>query len=324
MVNSRGCDSFLTLNLKVDTISNKSITRGFCPSKSYNFNGTLLSAAGTYNSTFKNAKGCDSFVTLTLLAYQNSNGNYTKHICDGEQYFFNNAMRSGNGIFIDTISNYTGCDSFLTLNLISHALPTANIFSLRDSICLGDTLILKASGGLRYTWNTKETNASIQIQPKINSNYTVTAYNDYCQHDTSKKIEVMFHLVEIKSNVDIVKSGDSIELTAVGNTPSRWVEWNPIKSTKNPLRYKPLKSEIVEVISKDSAGCIAKDLHRVEVQVGGRLIIPTGFSPNGDGVNDIFRPIFSGEVDIQTFDVFNRWGQKVHDYSEHKNWLGWP
>ena len=40
--------------------------------------------------------------------------------------------------------------------------------------------------------------------------------------------------------------------------------------------------------------------------------LPTGFTPNGDGLNDDFRPLGSGEFASEyQMTVFNRWGQQV-------------
>lgn len=42
------------------------------------------------------------------------------------------------------------------------------------------------------------------------------------------------------------------------------------------------------------------------------LLIPTAFSPNNDGVNDIFRPL-NKELTSITLQIFNRWGEKVYE-----------
>ncbi|MCB9303697.1 MAG: gliding motility-associated C-terminal domain-containing protein [Lewinellaceae bacterium] len=39
--------------------------------------------------------------------------------------------------------------------------------------------------------------------------------------------------------------------------------------------------------------------------------IPNAFTPNGDGLNDTFSPIFTCEVDNYDLQVYNRWGQKI-------------
>jgi gliding motility-associated-like protein len=47
---------------------------------------------------------------------------------------------------------------------------------------------------------------------------------------------------------------------------------------------------------------------------------PTAFSPNGDGVNDIFRPTPypTDGIEILEFEVFNRWGQKVFSTTDQR------
>ncbi len=49
--------------------------------------------------------------------------------------------------------------------------------------------------------------------------------------------------------------------------------------------------------------------------------IPNAFTPNGDNRNDFFNVVYSGNVEIVDFQVFNRWGQQVYNNSNNKQ--GW-
>ena len=53
------------------------------------------------------------------------------------------------------------------------------------------------------------------------------------------------------------------------------------------------------------------------------VYIPNAFSPNGDGVNDIFRAITSAGIQLFHFDVYNRWGELVWNTNDYtKGWDG--
>ena len=52
-----------------------------------------------------------------------------------------------------------------------------------------------------------------------------------------------------------------------------------------------------------------------------QVFVPTAFTPDGDGRNDLFRPIAVGISRIEYFRVFNRWGQLV--FSTTVNGKGW-
>ena len=49
--------------------------------------------------------------------------------------------------------------------------------------------------------------------------------------------------------------------------------------------------------------------------------MPNAFTPNGDGKNDIYRPILAGISSLDYFRIFNRWGQEV--YATVRNEAGW-
>ncbi len=117
LVNSVGCDSFLTLNLAIRATTTGTINTSICPGSFYLFNGINRTIAGAYLDTLVNSVGCDSFLTLNLTMFATSSGTFSQTICYGTRYLFNGLDRIASGPYLDTLRNVNGCDSFLTLNL---------------------------------------------------------------------------------------------------------------------------------------------------------------------------------------------------------------
>ena len=67
-------------------------------------------------------------------------------------------------------------------------------------------------------------------------------------------------------------------------------------------------------------GCMNKD--SVEIKVTPTLYIPNSFSPNGDMINDIFKPEYTGFVEIE-LSIFDRWGENIFRTEElNGGWNG--
>jgi gliding motility-associated-like protein len=64
--------------------------------------------------------------------------------------------------------------------------------------------------------------------------------------------------------------------------------------------------------ASNEEGCIAHDTINILVVKYSQLFIPNAFSPNGDGLNDVFEPKIVGYSLINAFSVYNRFGQKVY------------
>ncbi len=75
-----------------------------------------------------------------------------------------------------------------------------------------------------------------------------------------------------------------------------------------------------------SGSCFSRDTLRVHfIPCNGEpcLIFPNAFTPNGDEVNDIFRPIvLCGEMAMQEISIYNRWGQLIYENNDPGN-TGW-
>jgi hypothetical protein len=141
-VNYVGCDSIETLNLTVNRTTTATISAAICPGGSYLFNGVLRTVAGSYLDTFSNSVACDSVVTLNLTVLPTSVATISASICPGGSYVFNGVVLTVAGTYLDTLVNYVGCDSFLTLNLSARATSTG---SITTSICPGGSFIFNGS-----------------------------------------------------------------------------------------------------------------------------------------------------------------------------------
>ena len=72
----------------------------------------------------------------------------------------------------------------------------------------------------------------------------------------------------------------------------------------------------------DGNGCIGAAIITIQWQVPSySLKVPNAFTPDGDGLNDYFKPILEG-AELEQFSIFNRFGQLVYDNTNPEGWDG--
>lgn len=137
---------------------------------------------------------------------------------------------------------------------------------------------------------------------------------------------MLFDTIGVRVNVDTLPKitttpdtsiyrGAEIELYAYSAASK--LDWSPQSTIpSNPyltsIRVQPTDSTTYYVHVVDGNSCEGYDSVRVGVYSKNVLLIPTAFSPNGDGINDIFK--VAKHLNVKTlnyFDVYNRWGEKI-------------
>ena len=113
-----GCDSVVTLMLKVNDALTYTERVEICFGETYTFGEKVISESGEYTETFKTVDGCDSIVTINAVVLPDYRQIYNEVICAGEKftgYGFNEVSRSGS--YSLNLQSVGGCDSTVTLNL---------------------------------------------------------------------------------------------------------------------------------------------------------------------------------------------------------------
>ncbi len=143
--------------------------------------------------------------------------------------------------------------------------------------------------------------------------------------DTAAKAVTVEYFEGFAGNDTIIVKGESINFNASGGGSYTWTPATNLNNPNigNPTGYYPDTGHYYYIvhITSPSNLCAEDDSINVWVVDQGSLFLPTAFSPNGDGRNDVFKPIAIGYGLINYFRVFNRWGEQVF-YSTHMN-EGW-
>ena len=114
---------------------------------------------------------------------------------------------------VQKIVHINGCvDTFFT----SYHLAVNDTNSIQNfSICNGQFATLAVTGGTNYLWNTLDTTAAIQVNPTVNTTYTVTVYDsNNCVSIISKFVSVYNQTVNAWANTNLICSTDSAFICA--------------------------------------------------------------------------------------------------------------
>ena len=210
--------------------------------------------------------------------------------------------------------------------------------------CDEDTVQLNASGGDYYIWQPAQYLSNPNISnplafPPVSTNYTVTigniVGNDTCKNNLTTTVNVLpfaYNTNSISVSSTTISLGESVSVTLNGfaytGTLTVIPNTNVTTVTNSVVTISPTKTGEYTVYFTDQNGCrhALKTIY-VIVQTNecneGVVYLPTGFTPNNDGVNDVLyiRSNFVTEVYLT---IYDRWGEKLFETNDiKKGWDGY-
>lgn len=194
-----------------------------------------------------------------------------------------------------------------------------------DSLCLNRSVQLKASGAPFYTWTPatglSATNISNPVaSPQVSTVYQVVGYDTmHCFVDSALVTIRVMSLPTVDAGPDLTLSaGSSAVIQATASPDAVRFTWTPVTGLTSPNSLNPTvtagSDQTYTIKVANASGCTAQDQMRVIVTCGeGNIFVPNTFSPNGDGMNDVFYVRGKGIYAIRSLRIFNRWGEMVFE-----------
>ena len=220
--------------------------------------------------------------------------------------------------------NQAGCDS-LVIRTYQYTDLQAT-WLLTDETCAGyangEIEVTDVQGGvLPYAYRLHggpwQTDGSFPGLPPGSYDLEVRDAGD-CQLLISGQVIGAGEVLVIDAGPDrTAKVGDVIDLTVQSSSALAQVQWtatDPLSCSSCPqTALGPMTTSQTAVVNGVSdGGCPGQDLIWIEVSEQRRVYIPNSFSPNDDGINDIFRVFTLGDgAMIRNLAIYDRWGNAV-------------
>jgi gliding motility-associated-like protein len=267
-------------------------------------------------------------------------------------YLWSNSQ--GNSLSSDSIKNPDAFPSqtttyYVTANLghcqdhaseIVYVSPYPQVSVSADtSVCYGNTAQLHATTSAAYfTWTPtstllNETTLNPVAGPMQTTNYIIAVKDSfYCPktvYDTIT-VTVIPTVTVFAGNDTSVVLNQPLQLNATSNNSTVSYAWSPSSYMSNTAIYNPVvtitsssvDSIIYLVKATTPEGCAGTDSIKVIVyKTAPDIFVPSAFTPNSDGLNDVLKPTLVGIEQFEFFRVYNRWGQLIYSTSVAGN--GW-
>jgi gliding motility-associated-like protein len=307
-------------------------------------------SSGNYTATIEDSKGCTATRPVTILLADNlslATGNDIT-LCEGNSTVL---VASSNGTNFSwspsgSLNDATTLTPTATPSITTKYYVTAKlgVCSAEDSvmifvnpapiadagkdttICFGQSVQLNGNGGMTYMWSppTYLNNPNIN-NPEVNKPENSISYDlnvidvNGCKSLSSSTVNITVTppAKVFAGNDTTVAIGEPLQLNAVDINNSGFIQysWSPSYGLDNNSIANPVligeKNISYTVTATTPAGCVGTDEINIKVYQGPEIYVPKGFTPNGDGKNDLLRAIPVGIKEFKYFAVYNRWGQRV-------------
>lgn len=316
---NNGCDSIVSIQLTVNNSSIVNETKTVCSSY-LSPSGNTYTLSGQYYDTLLTSLGCDSIIITQLTILTPTQASISPVVCSSYTSP-SGIVYNQTGTYIDTLQNQNGCDSIITINL--SVVGTLNVNAGPDiTICSGESITLNGAGATTYSWSNGVSN-NTPFSPTVTTNYEVIGTDgNGCSGKDSILVSVnnppSIAFNSILPDCEGGVSG-SINVSVTGSSPFTY-QWSNGSNTQNLLNVSAGNYGVTVTDANDCSSIANFNLQDGE---GDCLIVPTGFSPNGDNENDKWNIIGIEQFTKNQVQVFNRWGQTVFESNGTAvNWDG--
>jgi len=244
------------------------------------------------------------------------------------------------GMYTVVVTNNSGCTSPVSMatTIVQNPATQSPVVTAsgNTSFCAGGSVLLKASAGTTYQWymgGSPISGATAQtFEANASANYSVLVTNSNgCNSGTSSPVAVVVNTMPkvpvVIANGPTTFCKDQFVILStprVNELQYQWLLNGTVLqgATTDTLRVSDEGSYSVR--TTNSSGCATTSTATATyISCANGIYMPTVFTPNQDGKNDIVKPSLPGMGKFQCFKIYNRWGNLVFEtFEKGKGWDG--
>lgn len=223
-----------------------------------------------------------------------------------------NSLSPGN--YIMSLTDAKNCNVKDTFNIASSVDAQIALAMGPDTCAQGrgkvQVQVLSGNGPYNYFWTPGGLGTNISRGLTGEAWYNVSVQDAVGCTDTASVFVPVVGLISVSLGPDRELCLDETPVTL--SVPAfQQIVWQDGSTGQN---YAVHASGTYSVSVMNNYGCEAHDAMMVINLCEGWMMLPNAFSPNGDGLDDTYGPIFSNAANLIQYrmEIYNRWGQRVY------------
>lgn len=220
--------------------------------------------------------------------------------------------------YVVTVSDSVGCSGSGTVVVAVNPLPVIDLGADTALCCGGNTSLDAGAGYSSYSWSNGDITQIINVSASNSYSVTITDFTG-CTASDSRGVGIVCIQPQITASpASPISRGTSTELSvSTSYSGSFTYNWSPTtglsSSSTNPTSSTPNGDISYMVCVTDvNTTCEECDTILIVVIDSSFIVIPGSFSPNADGLNDNFYPVFDNLISITEMKIYNRWGDLIY------------
>lgn len=275
----------------------------------------------------------NSLGLLTTWNWDLGDGSSDNAYTPANHTYYNTNVQDQTYVIELSIANNSGCVDTVTHQIIVYGTPEINV-SDDQFICKGDSIQLNATGGSYIIWLPNQGinnpySYNPFVYPDTSTLYNITVYSTHaCQNDDSVMITVQNAPTVTYSPDTTIIIGDIADLFVYANQPNVIFNWLPAYGLSclncTDVYAQPLETTTYQILYQDSMQCFTQAVNiTVFVKEEYTIDVPTAFTPDGDGNNDVVYVKGWGIKNLLEFSIYNRWGEQIFTTDDiNQGWDG--
>jgi gliding motility-associated-like protein len=265
-------------------------------------------------------------------------------------FFATDALKDGDEVsctvYVDTASVCTlqAADT-IKMKVLLEKVPSVALNASADIICEGSPVTFTATTfnegrEASYQWmingvktdKSSKTFVTNRLKPGDSVWVVLTTKSPCIPNNQLQSNIIPMHVkpsphVAMVSNDTSVMNGSVVQLRAVTTDNPTMFRWKPEALLTSPQSFttfsKPLTTGMYRFLFEATGGNGCVSTQQVNVRVLQTLYMPNSFTPNRDGINEVFRVPPGSAFHLKEFSIFDRWGNKVFESRDiTKGWDG--
>ncbi|MES2268288.1 MAG: gliding motility-associated C-terminal domain-containing protein [Bacteroidota bacterium] len=243
------------------------------------------------------------------------------------------ASAANEGAYHVDVISAAGCITPKDVTVTVNAKPVINI-SGTQTICAGSSTQITASAtdGVTYSWSpaiglSDPNLATPFASPSISTLYTVTVTNvNNCTSTNTVQVNVLPLPVAYAGDDKMIFEGQVTKLDGSATGDIATYTWSPADYLDDPHSLTPTANpphDITYTLTVTSGNNCGESKDKVFVRVYEKIVIPSSFTPNNDGVNDLWNIEALNTYSDGMISIYNRGGKRVYQSRGYgKPWDG--